>query len=209
MKSLKGRVFCFSTKDRIHLSKYNVQAQVIDFYLDERISLQMTFSPLQFSFLANWERRENLQGLLWFLERVYPRLPKKFIFMVIGRMTDVKMMRFGAGLPNVRFLGFVDNPYEILSSGSCLIAPLFSGAGVKVKVVEALACGVPVIGTRIAFEGIEWVNQRFMIPAENEDEFVTNICETNFTINDRMKLYKDFHESYGKKLLGTVLSEKG
>lgn len=55
----------------------------------------------------------------------------------------------------MEYLGFMDNPYVQIAKCQALIAPLFNGAGVKVKVIEALALGTPVIGTDIAFEGIE------------------------------------------------------
>ena len=60
-------------------------------------------------------------------------------------------------------LGFVDNPYKIMSESLGLIAPLFHGAGIKVKVIESLACGTPVIGTEVAFEGIDFIENKYLI----------------------------------------------
>jgi len=52
-------------------------------------------------------------------------------------------------------LGFVDDPSGAFSECACVVAPLSMGAGVKFKVLDALAANVPVIGTVVAFEGIE------------------------------------------------------
>ena len=56
---------------------------------------------------------------------------------------------------NIEILGFVDDPVAEVAKTQALIAPLHKGAGVKVKVIDALSSGTVVIGTNVAFEGIE------------------------------------------------------
>lgn len=60
----------------------------------------------------------------------------------------------GLNLPNVQFLGYCDSLDEFYAQTDIVVAPLIIGTGLKIKTVEALAYGKPVIGTRIAFEGL-------------------------------------------------------
>lgn len=86
---------------------------------------------------------------------------------------------------NIDYVGFVDNPYEYLSKSKALIAPLKKGAGVKVKVVEAIACGCPIIGTDVAFEGISEKFSDMMFCAHSPLEYKSIIESINVSFGKR------------------------
>ncbi len=99
----------------------------------------------------------NIEGLLWFLKNVWPRIHKEkpqLKFYIAGRNAheDTKV-RFNQ--PNVIFLGEVNDAYEFLSSKAILIVPLLSGSGMRVKIIEGLAMGKPIVSTSKGAEGIE------------------------------------------------------
>lgn len=74
----------------------------------------------------------------------------------------------------VEYLGFVENPVREISACQALIAPLKKGAGVKVKVLDALSSGTPVIGTDIAFEGImDNAKYKLFVNCESIGDFVS------------------------------------
>jgi glycosyltransferase involved in cell wall biosynthesis len=57
--------------------------------------------------------------------------------------------------PDVEVTGFMADPADQFARAHLALAPLFQGAGVKVKVLECLAAGLPVLTTEIGSEGIE------------------------------------------------------
>ena len=97
---------------------------------------------------------------------------------------------------NLDILGFVDDPYKILSQSKALISPLFTGAGIKVKVIEALACGIPVIGTDIAFEGLPPLFNSFMLIAETPKDYIRCMECLNLNIDERIKTKEMFIKTY-------------
>lgn len=151
-------VLCFSEKDKKLLDKLcKCNSFALSFYIDNKIILQnkdFVSCKNYFVFYGAWNRRENLDGLLWFIHNVYPLCIKSIEFKVIGSELPIEVQKIIKDSSTIEYLGFVENPYILISAAKALIAPLFTGAGVKVKVIESLALGVPVIGTDVAFEGI-------------------------------------------------------
>lgn len=178
----KSTILCFSRKDqKLIRDLYRRNSIVVDFYIDEKIrflsrSDDAELTNKQFCFFGAWERPENTEGLEWFLENVINRIKKDVKFEVIGSGISEALESRLREFHNVTIRGFLDNPYESISRSSALVAPLFQGAGIKVKVIESLACGTPVIGTEIAFEGIDFVEGRYMFKCESPEDFADAIA---------------------------------
>lgn len=159
MRHVKGKVFTFSDKDCLLLDEnFKVASLPINFYIDPLI-LSTPVSEINrsasFVLYGAWGRPENSNGLLWFIKNVLPIIEPHYKFEIIGKGIPKNILNLIA-LHSKNFIlhGYVENPYSIINKSKALIAPLFEGAGVKVKVIETLSLGIPVIGTPIAFEGI-------------------------------------------------------
>ena len=147
-----------SKKDRDYIAfTYKLNAEAVNQYLKNG---HFDYSGKavvknRFCFYGAWNREENTEALEWFLFQVYPRLTCDAYFIVIGGgMSDALLNKIST-YKNFSCLGFVDDPVEEIACCQALIAPLHKGAGVKVKVIDALSSGSAVIGTDVAFEGIE------------------------------------------------------
>lgn len=106
-------------------------------------------------FFANFERSENSDAARWFVREVLPAIHAVLpgvTLMLAGNGSDRLSGEFAGAA--VQGTGYVEDPSPYFSRCRLAIAPLLAGAGVKFKVLEALSCGVPVVGTPIALEGI-------------------------------------------------------
>lgn len=169
----------FSEKDRELIKTwYGKDAKVVSPFLDPMIldleEADFTESDY-FCFYGAWNRNENTEGLHWFFEHVYPNLQSRVRIKVIGGGMSAKDKAVFSTIPGVELLGFVENPYPVLAGARALIAPLFQGAGVKFKVLEALACGTTVVGTEIALEGIAADLGEELIRCTTGQDFITEI----------------------------------
>lgn len=158
--STAAKIITFSKKDSDVIKReYGLDSIPVNFYLKnghfdyskENISVQENL----FCFYGAWNRSENSECLEWFIENVYPKLSDGFEFVIIGGGMNEKLKSKISAFQNIKILGFVENPVAEIARCQALIAPLFKGAGVKVKVIDALSSGTSVIGTEVAFEGIE------------------------------------------------------
>ena len=119
----------------------------------------------------NWQPNED--GIRWFLGNVWQRLHEaypKLKFYIAGRfmpewMKNIKM-------PNVVVVGEVADAYQFMLSKGIMVVPLFSGSGIRIKILEAMMLGKPVITTSMGLEGIDAINNEHVLLAENATEFI-------------------------------------
>lgn len=202
-----AKILCFSNKDlNLIKEEYKLYGEKIDFFIDEQIKGEKIHAVEDyFCFYGAWGRKENLEGLEWFEKRVIERLDFKIKIIGGGIKEDYKGILCRKGF---EILGFVENPYEILLKSKGLIAPLFNGAGVKVKVIEALSCGTPIIGTEVALEGIE-IESKFIKEITTFEEIIQTLLELKkITINDKIELQSLFFKEYGRNTFLNVIKEK-
>lgn len=203
LKTSNATIFTFSKKDsELLIDLYNIKSTPTSFYLSQDvINAHPRIIGEYFVFFAMWKRPDNYQGLSWFIENVLP-YTYSANFKIIGASLPDNLVEQVNKIPNVEYLGFVENPYEIIANAKALIAPLFQGAGVKVKVLDALVCGTPIIGTEVAFEGIYLDSQyeKFIIERKNDKGFIEVINSfDNINIEQRLDMKRYFMEQFSYK----------
>lgn len=113
----------------------------------------------EFVFLGSLNLAHNATSLEHFLEKFMPELRQQIpgvVITVIGKGASDNLKTLVSRYPDsIRLLGFVDDIDEILLGCCAMIAPLAFGSGVKLKAIEALRCGIPLISTACGLEGVE------------------------------------------------------
>jgi glycosyltransferase involved in cell wall biosynthesis len=107
--------------------------------------------PLRLLFVGSLNYEPNAQGLEWFVREVAPRARER-------THIDIEVVgpgRRGPELPGVRYLGPVDDLDPVYARAHAAVVPLRAGAGSRLKVLEALAHGVPLISTSLGVEGYD------------------------------------------------------
>jgi len=83
-------------------------------------------------------------------------------------MSEYKEMK---SLNNVEVVGEVPDAYEFIRSKTISIAPLFSGSGIRIKIIESMALGRAVISTTIGAEGINYTDGENILIADDRQQF--------------------------------------
>lgn len=108
-------------------------------------------------FVGNYEYAPNIDAVEWALDEVWPRLwalRPEARFVVCGHaMPDAWRQRWPD--PRIDWRGYVPSLPEVQSQSAVFMAPLRSGGGSKLKVLEALAAGLPVVSTREGLSGLD------------------------------------------------------
>jgi len=191
-------VSTFNQKDvELIKSYYDKNAILCLNYIDERIiHYKRTSIDDSYVFFGNWKRPDNYEGALWFFKNVAPLIKEKTNIKVIGKGFPIEKMKLTNPLVHVDFLGFVDDPYPIIANCRAELSPLFSGAGIKVKVIESLASGTPVVGTEITFEGFDSKYRDFMFEANTPETFYYGMLQCSKSLNQREDFKQMFIKDY-------------
>jgi polysaccharide biosynthesis protein PslH len=120
----------------------------------------------------------NLQGLDWFLKNVWARILIKHPntqFHIAGRNMPYDLRN--NAYPNVVIHGEVENAKTFMEDYDIMLVPLLAGSGVRVKIIEGMAMGKPIITTGIGIEGIECNMGQDVLIANTPEQFAEAACK--------------------------------
>jgi glycosyltransferase involved in cell wall biosynthesis len=112
--------------------------------------------PMSLVFMGGLDYQPNLEALRYYLNQIVPAMQQASIhslqLTVLGHCPDKVKAELNS--PHLRLLGYVDNVQAELFRHQLFVAPITSGTGLKTKVLEAMACGLPVLSTPQGFKGL-------------------------------------------------------
>lgn len=131
-------------------------------------------------FLASYKYRPvNVAAALWFYREVFP--------LVRGTFTDARFVIAGYGPPpeltalaadpQVDVPGFVDDIDRCYKRAAVFVAPILTGGGIIVKVLDALAAGTPTVATTFGNEGVGAVPGRDLLVADAPEQFAAAVVK--------------------------------
>jgi GT2 family glycosyltransferase/glycosyltransferase involved in cell wall biosynthesis len=137
--------------------------------------------PLTMLFLGNFRHVPNHEALDWLLRKVLP--------LVFTGEPDARLLIVGSEPPaqhtlprvgsydagSIEIVGFVEDVREPLGRYSLFLCPILSGSGVRVKLLEAFACGIPVVSTRLGAEGLTDQDGEICALADEPESFAQHV----------------------------------
>jgi len=127
-------------------------------------------------FIGNFAHRPNEDAMLFFLREVYPLVRKRqpdIQLDIIGDNTPAAIKAFASA--EVRIPGYVPDVEPYLRNARVFVAPLRFGAGIKGKVGEAMAHGLPVVTTSIGAEGFGLTHELDVMIGDDPKSFADAI----------------------------------
>jgi glycosyltransferase involved in cell wall biosynthesis len=157
-----------------------IKLVTIPFAIDVANYKETLFNKHEISFFhlgsMNWS--PNINGLKWFVEEVWNEY--------FSTETNTKLNIAGLAMPdsffnyntnNLNVTGFVNDAKKFIADNDVMIVPLFSGSGLRIKIIEAMAMGKCVIASSIGAEGIDYIDGENIIIANSKLGFKRKIRE--------------------------------
>jgi len=171
----------------------------------------VTPDPNYLLFIGGMSWYPNRDAMLYFAKEIWPLLKKKVphIHMhVVGEMPAEEMTELAKNDDNYHVYGFVDDIKSIFYKAGIYVCPISDGGGTKLKILDALAMGKPIVANEIACEGIGVVEGKNVLFAETPEEYVDKINKLIESPSLRAEMSKENIELIHDKYSYTVVGQK-
>lgn len=133
--------------------------------------------PLTLLFFGAINYFPNEDGALYFAERILPLIKERHPdvrFRIVGPVGPGPVMDLRK--QGVEVKGFVDDLLPEIESAAVVVVPLRIGGGTRLKIIEAMAMGKPIVSSRIGAEGIDVEHEKDILLSDDPREFADHVC---------------------------------
>jgi len=144
---------------------------------DSKPSFRETSSVI---FAGGFNHKPNYDSVLYLIREIWPHvqeLDSGIELRIVGSDTPKEIMSLDNPGQGIHVLGFIDDLEGLIQTSRISLAPLLYGAGAKGKVLQALSLGIPVIGTKVAAEGMGLIDGFTITIAEEPKHFAKSIVD--------------------------------
>lgn len=126
-------------------------------------------------FTGNMDYAPNVDAVIYFTREIWPvlkRLHPELKFIIAGQRPVIAVQKLAGD--DIKVTGFIPKLQEMYSNATILVAPLRFGAGTQNKVLEAMAMGLPVVCTKIGFEGLGIESGEGVLLGKDDQQFIAH-----------------------------------
>lgn len=142
------------------------------------------------AFSGNWEYHPNVAAVRFFRKAIWPRLRARWPelrWRLIGRNPQ-GIRRYVAGDGRIELTGPVTDAIAELAAAQVVVAPLLTGSGTRVKILEAWAAGRAVVSTRVGAEGLPGAPGEHLLVADRPEDFAEAVSRLLGSADERRRL---------------------
>lgn len=170
----------FTDKDKKDLEAYGLKTRIYKIPFGTRIP-NMPFNalgcpPLSLLFVGNFIHPPNIEAALRLACNIFPSLAQRYPELelyIVGDQPPPEVRELSR--EKIFITGWVPDLTDYLDRAAVFAAPLYSGGGMRVKILEALAAGKAIVATPLSIEGLNLVDSQQILLAENDAEMVDRI----------------------------------
>jgi sugar transferase (PEP-CTERM/EpsH1 system associated) len=168
--------------DSAHYSDSEIEAAHAAWRSQNSGDVNQSPSAKRIVFVGSMDYHANIDGVVAFAREVWPSLHERhpeMIFTIVGRDPSAEVLQL-ASITGVEVTGTVDDVRPYYREAILSIVPLKIGGGSRLKILEAMAAGVPVVSTTLGAEGLDVRNGVDIFIAdtnEQQSEAITAVIE--------------------------------
>ena len=127
-------------------------------------------------FVGSMDYHANIEGVIWFTREIWPEIAGRHPeseFVIVGRHPSPAVRALASG--RIRVTGTVEDVRPFYASATAVVVPLRVGSGTRLKILEAMAAGVPIVSTRLGAEGIDADHDVHLLLADTRGQIIAAI----------------------------------
>lgn len=141
------------------------------------VALERT-NDRQVVFLGTLDYEPCERAVWYFCDEILPLIRRTIPdlqFVAVGRNPSARLKSLAAADPNVILTGRVEDVRTHVQQARAFVVPLLSGSGTRLKILEAMAMGIPVVSTTIGAEGLDIIDAQDALLADTAESFAAAI----------------------------------
>lgn len=169
----------------------------VSFNETKRASFEIRRNEVLFIGTLSWHANE--EGLEWYATKIVNLIANNISHQIVGGGANARLVSILSEHPKIVIHGYVDDLEPLYQSAKCLAAPLLSGSGIKIKIINALARGLPVVTTSVGIEGFPTGYQEAIMLADTPSAFakeVEKLMNDNFLWTKSSQAALDYFEQH-------------
>lgn len=153
-------------------------------YYSEAIDLSSI--PNSISFVGNMNAAANYDTICFIVEKILVHIKSDFQFYIYGDCPKELSQKYGN--ENIKFMGITDDLRPAIRKTSVFLAPIAFGSGIKTKILESFAMGMPVVTNSVGIEGIEAKNGKDCLISDDPQQIAqfVDILLNNETLRKKL-----------------------
>lgn len=204
-------VITLNHKDGKIISEYG-DVHILNPYINIMNLDKKKHDGINLMFWGAMNRMENEDAVMYFINDIWPYINKENVkFYIVGANPTEEVKKLASN--NIVVTGFVEDPKEIFENMDISVVPLRLGAGVKIKVLESLASGLPVITTDVGAEGIKAENGKDILIENNPKKFAETLnnligdeeSRKVISINGKATIERNYSKGHNAQVLKRIL----
>ena len=171
---LAHRTFVCSDNDREYLTNCWRLKGVVKIPNAVKIpEAQVITSAQTLLFLGSYNHKPNIEAAEFLIQKIWPLVQQAMpnATLIIAGSPPDRIPSYRAGIQGVQFAGFVKDINSLYRQSRVVCAPILSGSGTRVKIIEAAAYGKPIVSTKIGAEGLQMRNDYDIVIRDDPKSF--------------------------------------
>jgi len=172
---LAEKTFICSELDRKYLEKYWGIGKVatvpnaVSIPKEQPVTVESTLL-----FIGSYTYQPNIEAAEFLIRKIWPKVQKEMPMakLIIAGACPDRICGYGVGKNGIEFPGFVDDLPELYRKTKIVCAPILTGAGTRVKIIEAAAYGKPIVATSLGAEGLDMRDGQELFLCDDVESFV-------------------------------------
>jgi len=197
LKSYEGRlvrqfdaVLAVSHEDRVALQEaagrpVNITVVPITVDTDEVAVVKREAEPKHILHIGTMYWPPNVDAIEWFVHHVYPLIRQQrpdVQFDVVGARPPATLLALNEAGLGIHVTGYVEDATPYQQQAALVVVPVRAGGGMRVKILNALAAGLPIVSTTLGCEGIQVADGKDILIADEPADFAAAVLRV---LNDR------------------------
>lgn len=156
----------------------------------------------------------NIEAVNFLVKKVWPKIKKQIPqakLWIVGNAPTAQIKKYAQQDSQITVSGKIADIRTAFKGSHVLAAPVFSGKGTRYKILEAMACGTPIVASKTAIEGLNVQNHKHVLIAKNATEMANKTIEVieNHTLWQKLSQngYQFVQQNYDWQLISKKLDK--